>query len=348
MTVFAISVAAMFPLIHIGRTWKAYYLIPLPNSMGLWPNFRSPLLWDLTAINTYILGSSLFLFLGMLPDLAVVRDRSLGIKKKIYTVLAMGWRGTDREWSLYGRASTIMAALIVPVAVSVHSIVSWDFAMTLVPGWHSTIFAPYFVSGAMFSGIAAVITLMVILRKAFHLENYLREEHFDNMGKLLLVISLVWSYLYFAEVLTVWYGHKPIEWEVFIFTGDRYSFLLGLMVLGNAFITVPALCFRKVRRSVTVMLFISILVNVCMFIERFLIIVPPLSHRNIPFMWGTYTPSWVELSITAGALAGFALMYTLFAKFFPIVSLTDVREGLEMKLEHKIGRSEVKARIEEE
>ncbi|MEN8261994.1 MAG: NrfD/PsrC family molybdoenzyme membrane anchor subunit [Nitrospirota bacterium] len=348
MTVFAISVAAMFPLIHIGRTWKAYYLIPLPNSMGLWPNFRSPLLWDLTAINTYILGSSLFLFLGMLPDLAVVRDRSVGIKKKIYTVLAMGWRGTDREWSLYGKASTIMAALIVPVAVSVHSIVSWDFAMTLVPGWHSTIFAPYFVSGAMFSGVAAVITLMVILRKAFHLEHHLREEHFDNMGKLLLVISLVWSYLYFAEVLTIWYGHKPIEWEVFIFTADRYSFLLGLMVLGNAFITIPALCFRRVRRSVTVMLFISILVNVCMFTERFLIIVPPLSHRNVPFMWGNYSPSWVELSITAGALAGFALMYTMFAKFFPIVSLTDVREGLEMKKKLKIGRSTVNARIEGE
>jgi molybdopterin-containing oxidoreductase family membrane subunit len=284
----------------------------------------------------------------MLPDLAVIRDRAWGIKKKIYTLLAMGWRGTDREWSLYKRASTIMAALIVPVMVSVHSIVSWDFAMTLVPGWHSTIFAPYFVSGAIFSGVAAVVTIMVILRKAFHLKNYIREEHFDNIGKLLLVVSLVWSYLYFAEVLTIWYGHKPIEWEVFIFTAHEYSFLLGVMVLGNVLITIPALCFRRIRRSPVLMLCISLLVNVCMYIERFLIIVPPLSHRNVPFMWGTYTPSWVELSITAGALALFALMYAMFAKFFPIMGVTDVMEGYAVKMKQKIGRTTVSVRIEGE
>jgi molybdopterin-containing oxidoreductase family membrane subunit len=348
MTVFAISVAGLFPLIHVGRTWKIYYMLPLPNSLGLWPNFRSPLLWDVTAINTYIIGSSLFLFIGMLPDLAVIRDRAWGTKKKIYTFLAMGWRGTDREWSLYKRASTIMAALIVPVMVSVHSIVSWDFAMTLVPGWHSTIFAPYFVSGAIFSGVAAVVTIMVILRKAFHLKHYIREKHFDNIGKLLLVISLVWSYLYFAEVLTIWYGHKPIEWEVFIFTAHEYKYLFGVMVLGNVLITIPALCFRRVRRSPALMLCISLLVNVCMYIERFLIIVPPLSHRNVPFMWGTYSPSWVELSITAGALALFALMYIMFAKFFPIMGVTDVMEGFAVKMKQKIGRATVSVRIEEE
>lgn len=348
MTVFTITVAAMFPLIHLGRSWKLHYFIPIPNLQGLWPNFRSPLLWDIMAINTYIIGSSLFLYLGMLPDLAVVRDRSKGLRKTIYGILAMGWRGTAREWRVYGRASGLMAALIIPVAVSVHSIVSWDFAMTIVPGWHSTIFAPYFVIGAIFSGVAAVITLILILRKAFNLENYLKADHLDNMGKLLLVISLLWSYVYFAEVLTIWYGHKPIEWEVFSFTFTRYGILLGIMVLGNSFITIPLLCFKRVRRSWGVMLVLSLFVNLGMFIERFLIVVPPLSHRNIPFMWGSYSPTWVELSIMAAAFAGFGLLYTLFAKFFPIVAVSDVQSGVASRREQTVGRTVVTSVVGEE
>jgi len=341
MTVFTVTVAAMFPLIHLGRSWKLLYFLPIPNLQGLWPNFRSPLLWDIMAINTYILGSSLFLYLGMLPDLAVVRDRSEGFRKTLYGILAMGWRGTAREWQVYAKASTLMAALIIPVAVSVHSIVSWDFAMTLVPGWHSTIFAPYFVIGAIFSGIAAVITLMLILRRAFRLENYLRPEHLDNMGKLLLVISLLWSYVYFAEVLTIWYGHKPIEWEVFSFTADEWGVFLGIMVIGNAVITIPALCFRRIRRSGSAMLALSLFVNLGMFIERVLIVVPPISHRNIPFMWGSYRPTWVELSIMAAAFAGFGLLYTLFSKFFPIVAITDVREGEAIRGTRTVGNAKV-------
>ncbi len=348
MTVFTILVAANFPLIHLGRAWKLLYFIPLPNQRGLWPNFRSPLLWDIMAINTYIIGSSLFLYLGMLPDLAILRDRSTGWRKKVYGVLAMGWRGTDHEWRVFARASTMMAVLIIPVAVSVHSIVSWDFAMTLVPGWHSTIFAPYFVIGAIYSGVAAVITLMVIIRRAFHLEAYLRPLHFDNMGKILLVVSLLWSYFYFAEVLTIWYGHKPIEWEVFRYTIEKYWYLIGLMVFGNSFITIPALCFKKVRRSIPTMLVLSLFVNVGMFIERFLIIVPVLSHRNVPFVWGHYIPTWVEVSIMAAAFAGFALLYTLFAKFFPIVSLNDVMEGEHYKSEVRLGRGRLNTIITED
>jgi Ni/Fe-hydrogenase subunit HybB-like protein len=341
MTVFSITVAGLFPVIHLGRNWVVYYFIPYPNQRGLWPNFRSPLLWDATAITTYIIGSSLFLYLGMLPDLAVVRDRSTGWKKKVYAVLAMGWRGTAREWVLFRQASTLLAALIIPVAVSVHSIVAWDFAVTVVPGWHSTIFPPYFVIGAITSGVAAVITLMIIIRRVFHLEDYLTPLHFDNMGKLLLVICLLWSYAYFVEVQTTWYAHEPIEWEVFSFMSGKYTPLLVLMLFGNSVLPVTGLCFKKVRRSIKAMLVITVLVNISMFIERFLIIVPSLSHKNMPFVWGTYSPSWVELSITAAAFAAFSLMYVLFAKFFPMVAVTDVRELGIRHVDVRLGRADV-------
>lgn len=326
MTVFTVAVGGMFPLIHLGRNWVFHYLIPYPNQRGLWPNFRSPLLWDATAILTYIIGSGLFLYLGMLPDLAVARDRAKGWRRRLYGVMAMGWRGTAREWVVFQKASTLMAALIIPVAVSVHSIVAWDFAVTVVPGWHSTIFPPYFVIGAIHSGVAAVITLMIILRKVFHLEEYLTPLHFDNMGKLQLVIALLWSYAYFVEVQTTWYAHEPIEWEVFGFMAGRYTFLLVLMLAGNSILPIITLCFKRLRRCIPVMLTVTLLINLAMFIERFLIIVPSLSHKNMPFAWGGYAPSWVEISITAGAFAGFALMYTLFAKTFPMVAVTDVRE----------------------
>ena len=348
MTVFCIMVAGLFPLIHLGRNWIFYYMIPYPNQRGLWPNFRSPLLWDMTAITSYIIGSSLFLYLGMLPDLALVRDLSTGWRREVYGILAMGWRGSAHEWAVYHKASTLMAALIIPVAVSVHSIVAWDFAVTVVPGWHSTIFPPYFVIGAIFSGVAAVITLMIIIRRAFRLEAYLTPQHFDNMGKLLLVISLLWSYAYFVEVQTTWYAHEPIEWEVFSFMADRYTLPLAVMLIGNSLLPITVLCFKRLRRSIGVMLVVTLLINVAMYIERFLIIVPSLSHKNMPFAWGSYSPSWVEISINVMALALFALLYTLFAKFFPIVAVTDVRELEARKGQVKLGRAELSSLAEED
>ncbi|MHC1698088.1 MAG: NrfD/PsrC family molybdoenzyme membrane anchor subunit [Geobacteraceae bacterium] len=339
MTVFCITVAGLFPLIHLGRNWTFFYMIPYPNQRGLWPNFRSPLLWDMTAITAYIIGSTLFLYLGLLPDLAVVRDRTTGWRHKVYSVLAMGWRGSAREWAVYHKASTLMAALIIPVAVSVHSIVAWDFAVTVVPGWHSTIFPPYFVIGAILSGVAAVITLMIIIRKIFRLEDYLTPLHFDNMGKLLLLISLLWTYAYFVEVQITWYAHEPIEWEVFSFLSSRYTPQLLIMLVGNSLLPIIFLCFRKLRRSIGVMLLVSLWVNVAMFIERFLIIVPTLSHKNMPFAWGSYSPSLVETLVNLAALAGFALLFTLFAKFFPIVALSDVRELEVRQAEVPMGRT---------
>ncbi len=342
MTVFTINIAALFPLVHLGRNWVVYYFLPYPNQRGLWPNFRSPLLWDITAITTYIIGSSLFLYLGMIPDLAIVRDRTPdGWRKKMYSILAMGWRGTAREWIVYQKASTLMAALIIPVAVSVHSIVAWDFAVTVVPGWHSTIFPPYFVIGAITSGVAAVITLMIVIRRAFHLEEYLTPLHFDNMGKLLLVICLLWSYAYFVEVNITWYAHEPIEWETFSFMAGKYTPLLLLMLFGNSLLPITVLCFKKLRRNIKVMLVVTLLINVCMFIERFLIIVPSLSHKNMPFVWHTYSPSLVESSVNVAALAGFVLLYVLFTKFFPIVAVTDVRELGVRHSDVELGRTKV-------
>ena len=348
MTVFTITVAGLFPLIHLGRNWVFYYLIPYPNQRQLWPNFRSALLWDMTAITTYIIGSSLFLYLGMLPDLAIARDRARGWRRRLYALLAMGWRGTALEWQIFKKASTLMAVLIIPVAVSVHSIVAWDFAVTIVPGWHSTIFPPYFVVGAILSGVAAVVTLMIILRRVFHLRDYLSLVHLDNMAKLLLVISLLWSYFYFAEVFTTWYGHQPIEWEVFGYSAAHFAPLLLLMLFCNSLLPIVGLSFLRVRRSPAVLLVISLLVNVGMFTERFLIIVPSLSHKNIPYAWGSYSPSWVEVSITAAAFALFALLYTLFAKLFPLVAVSDVREGVMLEGERSFGRARLASRIEED
>ena len=209
ITVFALMIGAMFPIIHLGRPWLAFWLFPYPSAREIWPNFRSPLAWDFFAINTYLTGSVLFLFLPMIPDLALVRDRSTGWRRTIYGALSFGWRGTTKQWNRLESAMQIMAIAILPVAVSVHTIVSFDFSMANVPMWHSTIFGPYFVAGAIFSGIAALIIAMAVLRKALHLEHYLLPLHFDNLGKLLLLMSILWGYFVFNERLTIWYGNEP-------------------------------------------------------------------------------------------------------------------------------------------
>ena len=349
MTLFAVSCAGLYPLLHLGRPYYFYFLTPYPSTTGMWPQFRSPLIWDFFAVSTYATVSLLFWYVGLIPDLATLRDRTQNRAAQIiYGILAMGWRGTGREWVLYHKASTLMAALIIPVAVSVHSIVAWDFAVTVVPGWHSTIFPPYFVIGAITSGVAAVITLMIIIRRAFHLEEYLTPLHFDNMGKLLLVICLLWSYAYFVDVHITWYAHEPIEWEVFSFMAGKYTPLLLLMLFGNSLLPITVLCFKKLRCNIKVMLVVSVLINVCMFIERFLIIVPSLSHKNMPFVWHTYSPSLVEASVNIAAAALFALLYALFTKFFPIVAVTDVRELGVRHADVKLGRTKVHSTTGEE
>jgi len=327
ITVFALSIGAMFPIVHLGRAWLFFWLVPYPSERGIWPNIRSPLLWDFFAISTYLLGSGTFLLLPILPDLALVRDRATGLRKKIYTVLAIGWRGTPRQWHRLEKAMQIMAIAVIPVAVSVHSIVSWDFAMAPVPMWHSTIFAPYFVAGAIFSGIAALIIAMGLLRKFLHLEEYLLPIHFDNLGKLLLVMSLLWVYFVFAERLTTWYGNEPSEMAVFWLTQrGSYSPLFWTMVTCNFLIPFPLLAIKKLR-TITGTVIASVGVVIGMWLERFLIIVPALSHKYLPYSWGTYRPTWVEITITAATFAAMAMLYMLFSKFIPIISVWELKWG---------------------
>ncbi|MBI2953028.1 MAG: polysulfide reductase NrfD [Chloroflexi bacterium] len=329
MTVFTIMVAAAFPLIHLGRPWVFYYLIPYPDLRGLWPNFRSPLIWDFIAISTYLTGSIIYLYLPMIPDLAVIRDRSHGWRRYLYIALSLGWTGSEREWSRLSRVLGIMAVVIIPVAVSVHSIVSWDFAMTIVPVWHSTIFAPYFVVGAIYSGIALVITIMVLIRWVFNLQSYLQPRQFDNLGKLLFVMSVIWFYFWFADALTTWYGREPSEFAVLRYTIlGPFAPLFWTMIVCNLVIPFWTMMFKQLRRNVLVMLVVSLLVNVGMYSERILIIVPALSRGRLPSAWGSYQPTWVEISITAAAFAGFSLLYVLFTKFFPVVSMWEVKEGM--------------------
>src|ERR1700728_558824 len=334
ITVFSVLIGAIIPLCHIGRPWLAFWLFPYPSERGIWPNIRSPLLWDFFAINTYLLGSVTFLLLPMIPDMALIRDRAIGLRKKIYTIVALGWRGTPEQWHRLESAMQIMAVAVIPVAVSVHSIVSWDFAMAPVPAWHSTIFAPYFVCGAIFSGIAALIIAMALLRKFLHLEDYLLRIHFENLGKLLLVMSLLWFYFVFAERLTVWYGNDPSEMTVFWVTQTgSFSPLFWLMVVCNFVIPFPILAIKKLR-TITGCVIASIGVVIGMWLERFLIIVPSLSHKYLPYSFGTYRPTWVEITITAGTFAGMAMLYMIFAKTVPIISIWELKAAPEAQSHH--------------
>lgn len=327
ITAFALMIGGLFPLIHLGRPWLFYYLIPIPDGRGLWPNFRSPLMWDFFAINTYLLASSLFLFLPMIPDFALVRDHSTGLRKKIYGLLSLGWYGTPKQWHRLESAMGIMAIAIIPVAVSVHSIVSFDFAMAVVPMWHSTIFAPYFVTGAIFSGIAGLIIAMAVLRKMLHLEAYLEPLHFASLGKLLLTMSLLWGYFVFSERLTVWYGNGTHEMPVFwaTFTGE-YGPFFWLMVATNFVIPLIVLSNRRLR-TITGCVVVSCGVVLGMWLERFLIVVPSLSYKQLPYTWGSYFPGWPEIMILISSFAAMGLLYCLFAKFVPIISIWELKAG---------------------
>jgi Ni/Fe-hydrogenase subunit HybB-like protein len=329
ITVFAVTIGAIIPICHIGRPWLGYWMIPYPSERQIWPNFRSPLAWDFFAIATYLTGSVSFLLLPTIPDFAAVRDRATGLRKKIYGALALGWQGTPRQWQRLEIAMHIMAIVIVPVAVSVHTIVSWDFAMTPVPMWHSTIFGPYFVVGAIFSGIAALILAMALLRKFLRLEAYLKPIHFENLGKLLLTMSLLWFYFTFAERLTTWYGNAPSEMDVF-WTTIRQSFapMFWTMVVCNFVIPVPILAIKKLR-TITGTAIASCTIVVGMWIERFLIIVPALGHKYLSYSWGHYRPTWVEDTLMASSFGMMALLYLLFSKFVPMISIWEMKVGLQ-------------------
>jgi Ni/Fe-hydrogenase subunit HybB-like protein len=344
ITAFALMIGALFPIIHLGRPWLFFWLMPYPSSRLIWPNFRSPLVWDFFAISTYLTGSVLFLVLPMIPDFALVRDRTTGMRRRIYGLLALGWRGTPKQWHRLESAMQIMAIAIIPVAVSVHTIVSFDFSMAPVPMWHSTMFGPYFVAGAIFSGIAGLIIAMAALRTFLHLEDYLHPIHFQNLGKLLLMMSLLWAYFVFAERLTIWYGNESAEVQVLRVTqSGTFAPLYWTMVVCNFVVPFTILSLKRLR-TIGGCVIASVGVCIGMWLERFLIVVPSLGHKYLPYSWGTYRPRPVEILITIATFAAMTLLYTLFSKFVPIISIWelkvgehDVKETVLQHAEHAIG-----------
>jgi len=329
MTLFSLVVAATYVFVHVGRPWFAHWTFPYPNQWELWPNFRSPLLFDVMAIATYLTGSTIFIYMGSIPDFAAVRDRTVGWRNTMYSLLSLGWRGTDTEWHRLHWAYTFLAVLIIPLAVSVHSIVSWDFAMSIVPGLHQTIFAPYFVVGAIYSGTAGIVTVMFVLRKYMGFEQYITKLHFDNLGKLLLVLSLLWTYINAIELFTGWYSGTSDEYEQLSFKlFGFYAPLYWEMIVFCA--AAPLLMISKrFRTSFVPMLVLSIAINIGMYTERFLIVATSLPRQYLPDAWGFYSPSLVELSIMVGSFAVFTTLFLVFVKIFPSVSMYEVKETMD-------------------
>ena len=326
MTVIAVMTAMIFPLLHLGRFWQVYWAFPYPGQRLLGINFKSPLTWDVFAIATYFVVSAVFLFIGLIPDLAVYRDHCKGPMKRVYGIFALGWRGTSRQWHHYLAAYGIFAAFAAPLVFSVHSIVSWDFAMARMPGWHSTIFAPYFVAGAIFSGCAMVITLMLPLSHLFGWQKYLNTWHFENLAKICLLTSLILTYAYVMEFFVAWYSQNPYEQQYFLWrvTGD-YAIIFWVMLLCNC--VVPLLFFfKKVRTNHAALMVIAILINLGMWLERFNIVVSPLALSLDPAVWGLYWPTQIEWGILVGSFGWFFFWFLLFIKTLPAIAITEVKE----------------------
>ena len=336
MTVFAVITAALFPIIHIGRPWFFYWLLPLPSQRHIWPNFRSPLLWDVFAVTTYLTVSSVFFYIGLIPDIAASRDSTtIPWRKKVYTILALGWRGTDREWKNFTRAYLFLAALATPLVLSVHSVVSWDFAVSIVPGWHTTIFAPYFVAGAILSGVAMVVTISVPVRKIFKLGAYLTDLHFDRMAKLLILTSTIVGYAYAMEYFMAWYSGELYERGVFWdrVTGD-YWWAGWSMITFNGIIP-QLLWFPQIRKNLNAFFLISIIVNIGMWWERFVIIVPSLAHSYEPWRFLNYHIGITEAAILLGSFGWFFMWFLLFLRFLPVLSIAEIKEILPPPMRHQ-------------
>ena len=340
MTVFAVMTAGLFPLIHIGRQWYFYYLVPYPNQRDLWVNFKSALMWDFVAVLTYFTVSLMFFYVGMIPDLATFREKAKGIRKFIYSLLSLGWKGSDKEWRHYNRAYMFFAAFATPLVVSVHSVVSLDFASGLVPGWQSTIFPPYFVAGAIFSGMAMVVTIMTPLRKILKLERYVTEWHYDHMGKFILVTGLIVTYSYAVEFVLALFSGNEYEYQQFIYraTGD-YALAFWGMVFCNCLVPLLMIS-RKVRTNVWLMFVLSIFVNIGMWLERFNIIFLSLSHDFLPYAFDVYVWRWPEWVITLAGFGWFFTLFLIFAKLFPVISVAETKELVPKPLRTKAGTGE--------
>ncbi len=327
MTIFAVICAALFPGIHMGRLWLGFYPLPYPNTRGsLWPNFDSPLLWDVFAISTYFTVSLLFWYTGLIPDFATVRDRAKSyIRKFIYNVLSFGWQGSARQWARHEILSLILAGLSTPLVLSVHTIVSFDFATSVIPGWHTTIFPPYFVAGAIFSGFAMVLTLMIITRKVLKLEEYITIGHIEAMNKIIILTGSIVGIAYITEFFIAWYS--GMEYEMYAFINRAfgpYWWAYWSMMTCNV-ISPQLFWIRKLRRSVWFTFFLSIVINIGMWFERFVIIVTSLHRDYLPSSWAMYSPSWVEVGIFVGTLGLFFTCFLIFARVAPVVAIAEVK-----------------------
>ncbi|MCP3977905.1 MAG: polysulfide reductase NrfD [bacterium] len=326
MTIFAVICAGVFPAVHIGRVWLAYWLFPYPNQMAMWPNFRSPLLWDVFAVSTYFTVSLLFWYMGMIPDLATLRDRATSrVRQVIYGLLSVGWRGSNRHWQNYERVYLLLAALATPLVLSVHSVVSFDFAVSILPGWHTTIFPPYFVAGAIFCGFAMVVLLAVPARQFFGLKDVITLRHLENMNKIILATGLMVGYAYFVEFFIAWYSGNSYEQFAFVNRAlGPYAWAYWIMVTCNV-ITPQLFWSKRIRTTPWVMWVIMIFVNIGMWFERFVIVVTSLSRDYLPTSWGYYTPSWVDMLTLLGSFGLFFTLFLLFVRFVPIVAMAEVK-----------------------
>jgi Ni/Fe-hydrogenase subunit HybB-like protein len=326
MTLFAVACAGIFPVIHTGRPWLAYWLFPYPNTMGVWPQFRSPLIWDVFAVSTYATVSLLFWFVGLIPDLATLRDRSQSrVGRVVYGMLAMGWRGSARHWHRYETAYLLLAGLATPLVVSVHTVVSFDFAIAIVPGWHTTIFPPYFVAGAIYSGFAMVLTLAIPIRAVYGLEDFITMRHLENMAKVMLVTGLIVAYGYAIEAFIAWYGGNKYEgFMIWNRMTGPYAPVYWLLIACN--IVIPqALWFRRVRKTVPALFVIALIVNVGMWLERFIIVVTSLTRDFMPSAWGMFRPTIWDWATFVGTIGLFLTLLFLFLRFLPMISIAEMR-----------------------
>ncbi|HZA36159.1 MAG TPA: NrfD/PsrC family molybdoenzyme membrane anchor subunit, partial [Vicinamibacterales bacterium] len=326
MTLFAVACAGLFPVLHTGRPWLAYWLLPYPNSMGLWPQFRSPLIWDVFAVSTYATVSLLFWYVGLIPDLATMRDRAKSVLvKRIYGFFALGWRGSAMHWQRYETASLLLAGLATPLVVSVHTVVSFDFAVSVVPGWHATIFPPYFVAGAIYSGFAMVLTLVIPIRAYYGLEGFITMRHIQNMAKIMLATGLIVFYGYAVEAFMAWYSAS--SWEGFMLSNRAtgpYWWAYWTLIFCNGVIP-QLLWFKRVRMNVPLLFLISLIVNVGMWLERYVIIVTSLARDYLPSSWGMYSGTVWDWATYVGTLGLFAWLLFLFIRFVPMISIFEMR-----------------------
>ena len=327
MTIFAVMMAALFPGIHMGRIWMAYWVLPLPNQFGsLWVNFNSPLLWDVFAISTYFSFSMVFWYIGLIPDFATIRDRAITpVAKRVYGILSFGWSGDVRAWIRFEEVSLVLAGLATPLVFSVHSIVSMDFATSVIPGWHTTIFPPYFVAGAIFSGFAMVQTLMLIVRKVLHLEAYIHAKHVEYMNIVIVITGSMVGVAYLSELFISWYS--GVEYEGYAFlnraTGP-YWWSYAAMMSCNV-ITPQLFWFKKIRRNLVITFILSIVVNIGMWFERFVIIVTSLHRDYIPSSWDMFHPTFVDIGIFIGTLGIFSTLFLLYSRVFPVLALNELK-----------------------